>query len=91
MPEGDTDVMQLYRDYAQTFEKPGSLADFVANSMVPDSPYVAIYIPGGHGAMLGLPENKDLGCLLNWAHDQRHVHFGYLPRIGSAVGGQGWK
>jgi D-lactate dehydratase / protein deglycase len=69
MPEEDADVMKLYRDYADAFENPGSLADFVANSMSDDSPYIAVYLPGGHGAMLGLPDNEDLGKLLHWAHE----------------------
>ena len=36
--------------------------------MTDDSPYIAVYLPGGHGAMLGLPDNPDLGELLRWAH-----------------------
>jgi molecular chaperone Hsp31 and glyoxalase 3 len=88
MPVSDTDVMKLYRDYAQTFEKPGSLADFVANSMTPDSPYVAIYIPGGHGAMLGLPENKDLGSLLNWAHDRGMFTLGICHGLAALLAAQ---
>ena len=70
MPDGDENVKELYRNFAGAFEKPGSLTDFVANSMADETPYVAIYLPGGHGAMLGLPENPDLGKLLHWAHDQ---------------------
>lgn len=74
MPEKDEAIMQLFRDYAEKFKNPGSLADFVANSIGEESPYIAIFLPGGHGAMLGLPENKDLGALLHWAHDrERHV------------------
>ena len=34
-----------------------------------DTSYTAIYIPGGHGAMLGLPVNADLGKVLHWAHE----------------------
>ncbi len=68
MPREDEAVMKLYRDYADAFANPDSLADFVANSMTDDAPYVGVYLPGGHGAMLGLPENEDLGKLLRWAH-----------------------
>ena len=69
MPEKDENVKNLYRDFADAFENPGSLADFVAHSLTEDTPYVAIYIPGGHGAMLGLPNNSNMGKLLHWAHD----------------------
>jgi len=68
MPSDDSAVTQLFDDYKEAIEKPGSLADFAANSLTDDSPYVGVFIPGGHGAMLGLPENADLGKLLRWAH-----------------------
>jgi D-lactate dehydratase / protein deglycase len=70
MPEDDADVKRLYRDYADAFANPGSLADFVARKMDDAVSYAAVYIPGGHGAMLGLPENADVGKVLHWAHEQ---------------------
>jgi len=70
MPEKDDAVLKLYRDYADVFENPGSLTDFAANSMTDDAPYIAVFLPGGHGAMLGLPDNPDLGKLLHWAHNR---------------------
>ncbi|WP_352289186.1 DJ-1/PfpI family protein, partial [Psychrobacter sp. GW64-MNA-CIBAN-0177] len=48
---------------------PNSIADFVKNDMADSTEYAAIFIPGGHGAMLGLPEDKNLGALLRWGHD----------------------
>jgi molecular chaperone Hsp31 and glyoxalase 3 len=29
--------------------------------------YAAIFIPGGHGALIGIPESKDVGEVLKWA------------------------
>ena len=69
MPADDADVQNLYRDFDAAFANPGSLADFVANDMEEATQYAAIFIPGGHGAMLGLPENADVGKVLHWAHD----------------------
>jgi molecular chaperone Hsp31 and glyoxalase 3 len=70
MPNGDENVKNLFRTFADAFKTPGSLTDFVANSLIDQTPYAAIYLPGGHGAMLGLPTNPDLGKLLRWAHEQ---------------------
>ena len=70
MPQKDEAVLKLYRDYADAFENPGKLSEFVANSMTDEAPYIAVFLPGGHGAMLGLPKNPDLGKLLRWAHDR---------------------
>lgn len=69
MPSDDANVQKLFRDFSDALEKPGSLAEFVANDMTDDAPYAAVLIPGGHGAMLGLPENADVGKVLHWAHD----------------------
>ena len=68
MPADDVDVQKLYRDYADAFQNPGNLADFVANDMANDAPYAAVYVPGGHGAMLGLPDSTDMTKVLYWAH-----------------------
>ena len=60
MPADDADIKGLYRDYAEAF----------ANKMENAGSYAAVYIPGGHGAMLGLPDNADVGKVLHWAHEQ---------------------
>ena len=70
MPEEDEDVKTIYSEYKQQFENPKNLSDFVENAMDNNSDYIAIYIPGGHGAMLGLPENKDLNKLIHWSNDK---------------------
>lgn len=66
MPEKDEAVRNIYQKYLQKFEKPGSLKDFVENAMHDTSAYIAVFIPGGHGAMLGLPENSDVEKLIHW-------------------------
>ena len=69
MPADDADIQKLYRDFADAFQNPDSLADFAANSITDETLYSAVFIPGGHGAMLGLPDNADLGKVLHWAHN----------------------
>lgn len=68
MPKDDDDVKQIYAEYQSKLESPKSIADFVKNDMANSDDYAAIFIPGGHGAMLGLPEDKNLGELLRWGH-----------------------
>jgi molecular chaperone Hsp31 and glyoxalase 3 len=67
MPKDDKYVKEIYAEFKKKFENPGSLSDFVANNMNENSDYAAIFIPGGHGAMLGLPENNDMNKLINWS------------------------
>jgi molecular chaperone Hsp31 and glyoxalase 3 len=69
-PEKDEAVKDIYSKYKEQFEHPRSLSGFVEKDMAASLDYIAIFIPGGHGAMLGLPENKDLAKLINWSHDK---------------------
>lgn len=69
MPKEDKNVKAIYSEFKNKIENPGKLSDFVQNSLNDSTDYVAIFIPGGHGAMLGLPENRDLDKLLHWSHD----------------------
>ncbi|EMQ5221031.1 protein deglycase HchA, partial [Shigella sonnei] len=48
------------------FRNPKKLADVVA-SLNADSEYAAIFVPGGHGALIGLPESQDVAAALQWA------------------------
>ena len=68
MPNEDENIKKIYSEYKEQFENPNKLSDFVNNSMDDNSDYIAIFIPGGHGAMLGLPENNDLKKLIHWSH-----------------------
>lgn len=69
MPVDDPNVQKAYIDFQPQLNKPKALTDVVA-SLRDDSPYVAVFLPGGHGAMLGLPENKELTKLLKWTKKQ---------------------
>jgi len=68
-PEEDEHVKALYNELKTRFEKPMKLADFIDNSLTDSASYAAVFVPGGHGAMLGIPEDKNVGQLLNWAHE----------------------
>jgi len=70
MPQDDDAVKGIYQKYKHQFDHPGSVTDFVANSLTDDSPYIAVYLPGGHGAMLGLPENAGVGEIIRWSHNR---------------------
>lgn len=67
-PEKDENVKAIYNDYKSNFNKPINLQDFVDTSMPDSASYAAVFVPGGHGAMLGIPKDKNVGKILNWAH-----------------------
>jgi molecular chaperone Hsp31 and glyoxalase 3 len=67
-PEKDEHVKAIYEEYKSDFEKPKKLQEFVDHFITNAASYAAVFIPGGHGAMLGIPEDKNVGEILNWAH-----------------------
>lgn len=67
-PKEDANVNDLYNEYRSNFEQPKKLADFVQNSFDDIDSYAAVFVPGGHGAMIGIPEDKNVGKVLKWAH-----------------------
>lgn len=67
-PEDDEHVKAIYNEYKSSFEQPKKLADFVTYSFANDSSYAAVFVPGGHGAMIGIPEDRNVAKVLNWAH-----------------------
>ena len=67
MPRKDTHVMNLCEALKPKFEAPGSLVAR-ANTLPEGQRYAAVFIPGGHGAMLGIPDDKNVSTVLQWAH-----------------------
>ena len=69
-PEKDEQVKSLYNAYKSSFQRPKNLQDFAATSLSAQESYAAVFVPGGHGAMLGIPEDKNVRKVLNWAHEK---------------------
>eukprot|EP00551_Chaetoceros_affinis_P000935 CAMPEP_0203644528 /NCGR_PEP_ID=MMETSP0088-20131115/9957_1 /ASSEMBLY_ACC=CAM_ASM_001087 /TAXON_ID=426623 /ORGANISM="Chaetoceros affinis, Strain CCMP159" /LENGTH=285 /DNA_ID=CAMNT_0050501083 /DNA_START=184 /DNA_END=1041 /DNA_ORIENTATION=- len=64
-PSNDENVKKLHEDMKAMLEKPKKLGDISSLDG-----YSAIFIPGGHGAIINLPSSVELGKLLHMAHDQ---------------------
>lgn len=67
MPNEDKTVMSFYNKYLYKFEKPKKLSNVLAEVTAEDSEYVAVFFPGGHGALHNLPESNEIKDILNWA------------------------
>lgn len=73
LPREDDDVRAIYDKYRDAMKQPKKLSDIV-DALGPDSDYAAIFIPGGHGALIGLPFSQDVKKALNWAlKEDRHI------------------
>lgn len=69
-PKKDENVKEFMSKYKDKFSKPLSLEKLFKEGILNEnSIYVAMFIPGGHGSMVGLPENENVGKLIRWIHD----------------------
>ncbi|RTQ89108.1 MULTISPECIES: glyoxalase III HchA [Stenotrophomonas] len=72
-PREDTEIGGLYDRYEARFRKPLPLDEVVAG-LDAASDYAAVFIPGGHGALIGLPQSRAVKAALHWAMaEQRHI------------------
>ncbi len=85
MPSEDDDVKNFFAKYRSQFKQPLKLAEVVAQGL---DNYAAIFIPGGHGALIGLPESADVKAVLEWAakNDRFVVSLCHGPAAFLAVG-----
>lgn len=67
-PKEDENVKAIYNEYKSNFEQPRKLVDFINTSFTDVASYAAVFVPGGHGAMIGIPEDRNVAKALTWAH-----------------------
>ena len=69
-PEKDEHVKAIYKEHKSSFEKPLKLSEFIKSSFDHSNSYAAVFVPGGHGAMIGIPEDKNVATILRWANEK---------------------
>lgn len=69
MPGEDTEVLGLFDRYRKAFKQPRKLADVLEHDLGEGSDYLGVFIPGGHGALIGLPQSEEVRQVLQWAAD----------------------
>ena len=74
MPKDDEAVAAIFQTYLPKLQQPLKLADVLAQVLAPDSPYIGVFIPGGHGAFNALPHSTEVKRVLEWAlQNNRHI------------------
>lgn len=67
MPTEDETVLKTLAKFREQLKHPLNLNEIVDQVTGPNSPYVGVFIPGGHGVMAKIPESKAVSKVLNWA------------------------
>lgn len=67
MPKEDEAVQSIYQKYLPNLKQPMKLSDVLEKSLGDDSPYLAVFVPGGHGVLAGIPHSLEVKKVLKWA------------------------
>ena len=88
MPKEDAEVVGFFDRYADQIKAPLKLSDVIASALGQDSDYLGVFIPGGHGALMGLPKSDEVKTVLEWvaANDKFLVSLCHGPAAFLAVG-----
>lgn len=70
-PQQDEAVKKIYNKYKSKIRKPLNLEEVWGKGFTKDTPYAAVFIPGGHGVLNGVPFSATVGNVLRWAHDNQ--------------------
>lgn len=73
-PKEDEAVKGIYEKYKQKIRNPLNLEEVWGNGFSADAPYIAVFIPGGHGVLNGVPDSATVGNILRWAHQNERYY-----------------
>ncbi|KAJ4995918.1 Protein/nucleic acid deglycase HchA [Colletotrichum sp. SAR 10_66] len=73
-PKEDHAVKGIYEKYKQKIRNPLNLEEVWGNGFSADTPYIAVFIPGGHGVLNGVPDSATVGNILRWAHQNERYY-----------------
>jgi molecular chaperone Hsp31 and glyoxalase 3 len=70
VPVKDEAVLKFRKTHQAKFDQPHSLKTLLQdNALHNQSNFIALFLPGGHGAMVGLPKDENVGKLLRWTKE----------------------
>ncbi|MCO5566070.1 hypothetical protein L7F22_019746 [Adiantum nelumboides] len=66
-PSEDEEFKKIYQKYKEKLRNPLNLQNVWGSGFTKDTPYIAVFIPGGHGVLNDIPHNPTVGKVLRWA------------------------
>ena len=67
-PQEDEAVKGIFEKYKRKIRHPLNLRDVWGTGFTKETPYIGVFIPGGHGVMNDIPFSAIVGNVLRWAH-----------------------
>ncbi len=78
MPKQEQVVLDTFQKYADKLKNPLKLADILENVVGENSPYAAVFIPGGHGVLAKIPHSLEVKKFLNGQLNKTNLLLRYV-------------
>ncbi|KIY03481.1 uncharacterized protein Z520_00172 [Fonsecaea multimorphosa CBS 102226] len=66
-PKDDVAVKNIFEKYKDKLRQPLNLEEVWGKGFTKDTPYIGVFVPGGHGVMNDVPFSRTVGNILRWA------------------------
>jgi molecular chaperone Hsp31 and glyoxalase 3 len=66
MPREDAAVGSIYKKYLAKLRSPRKLSEVIDEALGANSPYIGVFVPGGHGVLAKIPESREVKRVLTW-------------------------
>lgn len=70
-PQEDEAVKGIFNKYKEKIRSPLNLQEVWDKGFTKETPYIGVFIPGGHGVMNDVPFSATVGNILRWAHENK--------------------
>lgn len=80
-PKEDQAVKGIYEKYKKQLRSPLNLRELWGKGFDKETPYIGVFIPGGHGALNDVPFSELVGGILRWAdsNDRYYISLCHGP------------
>lgn len=73
-PKDDQAVKNIFEKYKEKLRQPLNLQRVWGEGFTKDTPYIGVFIPGGHGALNDVPFSEIVGNILRWADSNERYY-----------------
>ncbi|CAO1633475.1 unnamed protein product [Parajaminaea phylloscopi] len=73
-PSEDQAVKDIHNKYREKLRSPLDLQEVWGKGFTAETPYIGVFIPGGHGVLNEVPFSKTVGDILRWADANQRYH-----------------
>ena len=86
-PKEDQAVKNVFEKYKEKLRSPLNLQKVWGDGFTKETPYIGVFIPGGHGVLNDVPFSEIVGSILRWADANKRYYISLCHGLASMLAG----